>query len=232
MRPPGILTRAVRLYQAHGVSGVMNRVLRTGRGGSAPALPYQVKLEASFEPRWGMISAELQPGCYTLLDIGCNLGAFTARAASAGLWSLGIDVSEKLIRKAQAIYGTIENCGFMRCRLDLESCDRIPDFDVMLVLSVHHHWHQAYGPAIAADMLRTLVAKTNRVMLFEGASRTARYLHDLPDFIDNDEASIVQYYEAYLRRTVGDLVSEIRLLGKAPCVGEREPYRWMYSVIR
>ena len=228
----GLIRRTLRVYRARGIHGVVRKILPRHRVHRAPAQAYQVKLEPAFEARWQMISSEIELDCHTLLDIGCNLGSFTARAASSGLWSIGIEMSEPMIRKAQQAYGDIENCGFMRARLDLEASARIPSFDVTLVLSVHHHWHQAFGPTVAAEMLRAIVAKTNRVMFFEGASRRERYLRDFPDFIDNDEASVVSYYNAYLDRTVGDLVSEIRLLGKSVCVGEREPYRWMYSLRR
>jgi SAM-dependent methyltransferase len=178
-----------------------------------------------------MISSQIDSDCYSLLDIGSNLGTFTAKAATSGLWALGIEMSPKLIRQAQSTYGPLENCGFMCGRLDLEACRRIPRFDVILILSVHHHWHQAFGPEVAAEMLREVVKKSRHVVIFEGASRTARYLRDLPDFVDNDEESIIKYYSKYLQNTLGDITSDIRLLGKSPCVGEREPFRWMYRLV-
>jgi hypothetical protein len=67
-------------------------------------------------------------------------------------------------------------------------------------------------------------------MLFEGASRTTRYERFRPNFIDNDEKSVTEFYDRLLNQAVGSQFSEIKLLGKSPCVGEREPYRWMYSL--
>lgn len=194
--------------------------------------PYQQKLSASFEARWALVSAHIPPGSSSLLDLGSNLGDFTARAAQSGLWSVGVEMSSKLVEQARARHREVPNCAFMCGTFSLADSIKIPSFDVILVLSVHHHWHARFGAEIAREMLQNIIKRTNKALIFEGTSRTTRYEVDMPDFIANDEDSVTCYYTKYLKEAVGALSGEIRPLGKAACVGEREPYRWMYAVMR
>ena len=193
---------------------------------------YQEKLHASFEDRWRLVRSAFPASCGSVLDIGSNLGAFAARAAKEGHICLGIEREPDLVRKARAAHKSVRGCAFMEADIDLATCERLPTFDVILLLSVHHHWHHAFGPAAAADMLRCMVGKAEKVVMFEGPSRSSRYESAIPNFPDNAEDALLAYYDDYLEKTVGDLASEIKRIGKAACVGQREPYRWIYAIIR
>ena len=81
-------------------------------------------------------------------------------------------------------------------------------------------------------MLRGLASRTRQVMIFEGASRRGRYGNYPPDFIDNDEHSVTSYLQSYLDQHVGDLFDRIELLGKTPCIDEREPFRWSFALCK
>jgi len=195
--------------------------------------PYQKKLRGSFEQRWQRIADVLPAESRNLLDIGCNLGDFTARAAEAGYWSLGIERHDYLVRKARRIHRHVPHCAFMISELGVADCEKIAPFDITLVLSVYHNWYKALGKEEADRILHKLVARTNHVLIFEGPSRTSRFgERDLPEFIDNDEASVTGYYEKLIEEVAGPLTSHVQSLGKTPCVGEREPYRWMYALFR
>jgi hypothetical protein len=113
-----------------------------------------------------------------------------------------------------------------------DDVQRLPSFDVVLLLSVHHHWLRAYGPDQTRDMLRGLAARTSRAMIFEAPSRRIRYGSYAPDFIDNDEVSVNAYLRSYLATTFADLFARVEPLGKTPSVGKREPYRWSYVLYR
>ena len=209
----------------------------TGNGGAADNTrlmrPYQSKLKESLEERWGGIRPAIPDSSRTLLDVGANLGAFTARAAEAGFWALGIERHDYLVRKARRVHRKVPHCAFMITELGPDDCAILPQFDAVLILSVYHNWYKAYGKENADLILRSLVSKSNDVTIFEGPSRLSRFGDtNLPDFIDNDEASVTQYYETLLKDVVGELASEIRPLGKTPCIGEREPYRWMFAICR
>lgn len=191
-------------------------------------LSYQEKLAGSFDERWSIMSTEF-PSTGSLLDIGSNLGDFTARAAQAGFWSIGVESDVRLLDRAVQRHKSVPRCAFMLASLDQADIAKLPRFDVVLLLSVHHHWHYDFGPGAAESMLRGLMAKANDVLIFESTSRNERFRADAPGFADNDERSITAYYGEYLNRTVGEMAS-VTLLGKAPCVGEREPYRWIYAI--
>jgi SAM-dependent methyltransferase len=221
-----IVPRLLERYQQGGfrnvLSGLKARLLLSG--------DYQEKLDTSFEERWQMIVSAIPEGCGSLLDLGSNLGAFTSRAADEGLIALGLEKDATLLEKATRAQLGAPNRSFMLTELDLETCAKLPTFDVILVLSVHHHWHHAFGPEMAAAMLQSVVGKARQVVLFEGPSRSSRYRSNEPDFDDNDDEAVVAFYDAYLQRTVGRLANRIERLGKADCVGEREPHRWIYAI--
>jgi len=193
---------------------------------------YQEKLAGSFEERCRQLESAIPPGAGSVLDIGCNLGDITAWCAARGLWAVGIDSSEVLVAEARGRHARAGNCGFLHQTIGPGDVSRLPVFDVVLMLSVHHHWLMAHGPEVAGRMLRDLAGRTGQVMIFEGASRNVRYGAYPPGFVDNDEASVTAYLRGYLDQYVGDCFSRIEPLGKTRCVGEREPYRWAWALYR
>ena len=223
-----MLKIANSIYREKGLRGLASSVAYR----LDPRNPYQTKLAASMDVRWRMIESVIPPDSHSLLDIGSNLGDFTARAAGSGLWSIGIEKSRRLTAKAQRRHEGTPRCAFMWSDLRPADCASLPDVDVTLILSVHHHWYQAYGADAANRMLQDIVSGTRRVAVFEGPSRTHRYGDRRPEFIDNDETSVTAYYDTLLQRVLGARVARVLPLGKTACVGEREPYRWMYALIR
>src|SRR5688500_919404 len=197
------LGRGLRAFRRGGLPEVVRRI----RARRRREPEYQDKLRASFEARWRIIREAIPAGSASLLDVGSNLGAFTAQAAKEGFWTVGIEKSESLIRRARRSYAGVSRCAYMRAEIDFEMCSSIPEFDVVLLLSVHHHWHHAFGPEIAAQMLARIVSRSKNVTFFEGASRDTRFESNFPDFVDNDETSITGYYQSYLDGAVGHLSS-------------------------
>lgn len=192
---------------------------------------YQDKLAPVFEERAALFDRAVGDAPGSLLDVGCNLGDFTAHYARRGMWSVGFDGSRTLIEEAYRRHGTLDNGSFMVWTLDPDTVWLLPTFDVVLLLSVHHHWLGAHGPQVAGQMLRDIVQRTRRVVVFESASRNERFGAYPPGFVDNDEATVTAYHERHLREFVSDQVT-IEPLGKARCVGAREPYRWSWALRR
>jgi SAM-dependent methyltransferase len=190
---------------------------------------YQEKVAGSFGERCRQIEGAIPIGAATVLDIGCNLGDLTAWCARRGLWSVGTDSSLPLIEDARLRHADASGCAFMHQKLEPGDVARLPVFDVVLLLSVHHHWLMAHGPVVAGEMLRDLANRTGKVLVFESASRNVRYGDYPPGFIDNDESSVTAYLRGYLDQHVGDRFSRIEPLGKTACVGEREPWRWAWA---
>lgn len=222
-----IVKRAGAVYRRGGGAELVKRV-------AARLLPqggaYQQKLDAAFHVRWDMIRSQIPPDAGSLLDVGSNLGAFTAAAARQGLWSVGIEKMPDLARRAQRLHASQPDCAFMCAEFDLDTCRKLPAFDVILLLSVHHHWHNAFGKAVADEMLELMIAKS-RLLIFEGPARPSRYTRERPDFAANEEDSVTAYYGALLAGIAGPGAPVVPL-GKSRCVGEREPYRWMYAIGR
>jgi SAM-dependent methyltransferase len=220
-----------RIYRKHGLGGVtritFNRLFR-GRAD----VPYQRKVAAAAPERYEMIGDALPAGTSSLLDVGSNLGDVTAHFASRGVWSIGIEKSASLVAEARKRHGAQSDCAFVLSDIQPGDLAKLASFDAVLLLSVHHHWVKEHGPDVAGTMLRDIAAKTNRVLIFEGASRRERYRPHEPDFIDNDEASVTNYLQTYLETHAGDLFSRIVPLGKTKNVGEREPFRWTFALYR
>lgn len=223
-----------KLERAYAKGGALNVARAIGRRAGLLRTRrdfYQDKLAPSQEVRWRMIESSLPDGSSSLLDIGSNLGEFTAKAAARGMWSLGIELDEEMVREAIARHRKTPGCRFIAGAVDPAAAAALPSFDVVLLLSVHHHWHMRYGREAAATMLRQTVAATRKAVIFEGPARATRYERDIPDFVNNDEGSVLRYYDDYLAATVGD-IARVTLIGKSDCVGEREPYRWMYAIVK
>lgn len=226
-----LLERATTTYRRRGLKGLATSAHLRMRGRTGE-LAFQKKLAYGLTERCAQIARALPAGSRSALDIGCNLGDIAAFCAERGLWTIGVDNSKDLIDEARRRHSGKANCGFMLMDVNPDGVPGLPSFDVMLLLSVHHHWLRAHGPERTREMLRTLAAKTGRAMIFQAPSRRIRYGDHAPDFVDNDEASVTAYLQSYLTSTLGDLFGAIEPLGKAPCVGKREPYRWSYALYR
>jgi SAM-dependent methyltransferase len=195
-----------------------------------PRLPYQAKRTEGTDKRWDMIVTNLSSADRNLLDLGCNVGVLTRRAADAGLLALGVDVDASLIQKAKSRHRRIPNLSFMCLELNPENIKDLPGFDVTLCLSVHHYWARHYGLEKSWEMMSTLVAKTQRKLFFEPASIRKKYWNNAPDIFDLDRESIINYNMARLNAlaTNGE---NVRHLGETPCLG-RESFRLLFIVER
>jgi len=223
--------RALTTYRKRGLRGLVSSAKMKVKGETGE-VAYQEKVAYGLAERGAQIDRALPAGSRSALDIGCNLGDITAHCASRGLWAIGVDQSKDLIDGARRRHSGKADCGFLLMDVKPDDMRRLPSFDVVLLLSVHHHWLRAYGPEQTAEMLRALAALTGRAMIFQAPSRRVRYGSHAPDFVDNDETTVTAYLESYLTATVGDLFTSIEPLGKVPCVGEHEPFRWSYALNR
>ena len=189
---------------------------------------YQDKLAPALSERSQLFDRAVDDRAFSLIDIGCNLGDFTAHYARRGLWCVGVDSSRELIEEARHRYRDVANCAFMISHIDPESVRQLPEFDIVLLLSVHHHWLSAHGPSVAGEMLRDIVSRAKMTVVFESSSRNVRFGTYRPGVTDNDPASVIAYHEQYLGEYVADLAT-VERLGKSRCVGPREPYRWSWA---
>jgi SAM-dependent methyltransferase len=193
-----------------------------------PRLPYQAKRVEGTDKRWEMVVTNLTSSDRNLLDLGCNLGLLTRRAADTGLLALGVDVDTGLIRKARSHHSNISNLSFMCLDINPDTIQGLPKFDVILCLSVHHYWARHYGLERSWEMIATLLTKTRHKLFFEPASIRRKYRDNAPEIVDLDRNSIIDYNTRCLTEAA-TTHQTIRYLGETPCLG-REPFRLLFIV--
>ena len=111
-----------------------------------------------------MMLNEIDTDATNAIDIGCNRGAITRRAANNGLFSLGIDRKATIVNSARRRTDS-PHCHFIQQNLEPKDIERLPDFDVCFILAVYYHWTTLYGTSEAEKMLRDLCHQTNQVFL-------------------------------------------------------------------
>ena len=113
--------------------------------------------------RWEMMESQIDTNAVNALDVGCNRGEITRRAADKGLFSLGIDRKETIINSARRKTSS-PHCHFIQQDIVSEDVERLPHFDVTFLLAVYYHWGK-YGWDTAETMLRELANNTNQLFI-------------------------------------------------------------------
>ncbi len=175
--------------------------------------------------RWEMIrgSSLTLERSRNLLDLGCNIGDLTALAAEPGVLStLGVDIGKPVDSGSSAeapprisvLCSVCRRAHFSEDDRRLACLRRLPLPCLCTIIGIVSMVRDA-----AAEMLRTLLKKTNHAMLFfEPPSRRKRYGHgdSRPAFKSNDEDSVVAYHQGMLvTDALGD-AAEIEYLGNSP----------------
>lgn len=125
------------------------------------------QMRADNEYRWQFIQPHItdRGSC---LDIGCATGYFTAKAAADGLLSLGVDdlsQNPQRLSNAWEYRGDKPNVGFGNWPVNPDNVGDLPYFDVILAMTVYHHFVKAFGIESAQDMLREVASSTNILVL-------------------------------------------------------------------
>ena len=191
---------------------------------------YQEKRVAGTAARWEMIQRELDACDRSLLDLGSNIGAMTELAASEGRFALGLEPEPTLFGKALKRARGQESLAFMRYGINPESVLALPAFDVVLCLSVHHHWVRSFGESAAWQIVGELLRRSRNKFFFEPASVKWKCGAQDLDFEDLDTESIVEYNVKHLE-AVSEADQSIRLLGETACLGT-EPFRLLFLIER
>lgn len=182
--------RIRELYATDGIDGVVRGVrdfLPLSRGTDYAAT------RVDNESRWEFIEPYITDA-ETLMDIGCAEGYFTRRAADSGLWAMGIEADVSRVARAGE-YNTT-NVAWVTHTVTPTSLQHLPDMDVILLLTVHHHWEQQYGLNTAEQMFITLLEKCDRLIyeppgdrpLVKSAAQTLDPANSLDFYRDRLEA--------------------------------------------
>jgi SAM-dependent methyltransferase len=134
----------------------------------------KAKRGAGTEARWAAIESTLNDATSgsaidSALDIGCNVGYFCFSLASKGIPTLGVDRDDRLVRIAQHAARQLRAHSVGFCKMDLtpDTIRLLPNVDLVLLLSVWHHWVRGYGLEAASEMLAAVWNKSQKVMFFE-----------------------------------------------------------------
>jgi SAM-dependent methyltransferase len=201
---------------------LLNRLQRRRR----KALPYQAEKQNAAE-KWSVVETGLRGAeARSLLDAGCASGEITRRAGGAGYFAVGIDKNLDL----RGVEDPLRGVCLGEVPLTDEMIDRLPQFDAILLLSVHHQWVNLFGDAQARSMVEKLAGKAGRCLIIEFAAINSKYgTVDSPLFTDNDEASVT----AYANRWLGSTLPEwpVSYLGKCSD-RSKEPFRYIFMCRR
>jgi SAM-dependent methyltransferase len=162
------------------------------------------------QERWRLLEPELdrlRPA--SAVDIGCNLGFFALSLAERGIPTVGIESERRFVRLAQhaARRAGIADLAVLEAHLRPETIWEVPAADLVLLLSVYHHWVRHYGAQAAETMLRQVWDRTGTALVFDTGET------ELPDHFN--AADMGADVEAHLRRHLTDVCTggQVRCLG-------------------
>lgn len=115
------------------------------------------------DERWRLMESRIRPEATNALDLGCNRGAITKRAADSGLFSIGIDRKATIISAARRRTDS-RHCHYLRQDIKPDDIEHLPRFDVGFLLAVYYHWGK-YGWSTAEEMLRELADRTDQLFV-------------------------------------------------------------------
>ena len=126
---------------------------------------YHSSRRSDNEFRWEKIEQHLDSSDKNALDLGCADGFFSNELSKKGVLTLGIDYNRLRLKQCRKKYSEKEELSFMRCDLNERSISKIPETDVVLVLTVFHHWADINGFEEAEQMLKEIGKKTGKNIL-------------------------------------------------------------------
>ena len=139
----------------------------------------------------------------SVLDVGCNAGEITRYLNKEGFLTVGIDLHEVLDRVPPGR----KHVALIPFEVDSESVQRLPSFDSVLLLSVHHQWVATNGDTATRRLVRDLSNKAGKTMVIEFSCLNAKYGKYHPElFVDNNQASVTEYASEWLTKTLPDFI--------------------------
>lgn len=130
------------------------------------------KLTRACVDRWNAFSPYLPEKLTPVLDIGCNIGYFSFKCAEQGRFVCGVESHISNITICNAIKSKTarNNAIFIKQFVDEAFIAQIPDFDVVIHLSVFHHWVKQHGLDKSTVMMKDLTQNTSCLVFETGQS--------------------------------------------------------------
>jgi 2-polyprenyl-3-methyl-5-hydroxy-6-metoxy-1,4-benzoquinol methylase len=160
-------------------------------------------------PRWELIAPRL-PESGSAMDIGSQHGWYVFMLAQHGLVSLGVDQHEPDVRLSQwlALYNGTSKASFIHLDVNPDSVKSLPAVDVVLCMSVFHHWARLHGLAHAEAIMQALADRCRDRMFFETGQpgESDRKWHDDLSFIQPTPEA---WSSEFLQRLGFDVVAHL-----------------------
>ncbi len=170
-----------------------------------PGLPYQplpwlglqrAKRGTSTEDRWLEIEKIARTeNVQTAMDIGCNVGYFCHRLSEIGVAAIGLEKSKRYYRLAMRTADTLgsNRPAFLNSTISPASRLPLPKVDMVILLSVWHHWVREFGIEAATGLLKRVWALCDRVMVFETGESEVQESYNLPDMLPDPRSWLSHY---------------------------------------
>lgn len=150
--------------------------------------------------RWEFIREYVDDADH-LLDIGCAQGYFTVQPAKENdTVTIGIDLSEDRLESAIKRHSFPEKAGFMKWNISPEDIYKIPSVDVILFLTVHHHWELSYDLEKSEEMFQVLLDRCDTLVYEPPGDRPI--IHEKRGIMDPNDN--LEYYRGRLNALYGD----------------------------
>ena len=160
---------------------------------------------------WDLLSRYVDPHAKNALDIGCNEAVFGRNLSDCGLFVTAFDVNFDAVGTAIVHKNANFNDGCLvgHYALSPDGIDAMPEYDVVLLLSVHHQWWKNWGPEVANRMLVEVAKKARKQFFFAPACIAEKYGEFAVPFADNDYAAIETYFRSLLEEGCGKTLSSL-----------------------
>lgn len=171
-----------------------------------------------------------------VLDVGCNEGCVTAEFAKLGKFCVGVDTGPVYLNQVLAnVNDSFKNstAAYGVFVVNDSNVNSIPNFDLILLLSVHHQFVNMFGDDYAKDLVKSLIHKSNRYFVIEFAATNKKYGYSDERFRDNDEASVRHYAEEWIADLGVD--RSLKYIGRNrehSASTSAEPYRFSYLLTK
>ena len=184
------------------------------------------QLERETKIKYDLILQEMiSVNAKSVLDVGCNAGEITRLAGQDGFFSVGLD--QRL--DFRGVESPLNKACLGQMEMNSELIDNLPNFDIVLLLSVHHQLIEKWGDGQTKDFVKRLALKANKGLIIEFAALNSKYGKEYGYlFDDNSENEVVHYALSWLQDIFAD--HSCRFVGKAPQT-KSEPYRFVFSCL-
>lgn len=190
-----------------------------------PGLPYQplpwIGLRKSrrgigTEDRWDAISSAISDTpIWSALDIGSNAGFFSFKTGQNNIPTIGVEMDDRLLRIARYTAKRLntDNVSFLGMVVNNRNVHLLPTVDLVLLLSVWHHWVQNFHLDAATELLATIWSKCRSSLFFESGESEMPEEYGLPEMTPTPK----EWLASYLHRSCPG--SEVHHLGAFKAFG-------------